>query len=73
MLPPNLPAKALRSPGHAKTLEQPGLTTYTQTIDGKDGKQTTRVRVGPFDSREEADKAAGRIRKLELSPVVLRI
>ena len=56
-----------------KKLEQAGLTTYTQTIDGKDGKPTTRVRVGPFDSREEADKAAGRIRKLELSPVVLRI
>lgn len=56
-----------------KKLEQAGLTTYTQTIDGKDGKQTTRVRVGPFDSREEADKAAGRIRKLELSPVVLRL
>lgn len=56
-----------------KKLEQAGLSTYTQTIEGKDGKQTTRVRVGPFDSREEADKAAGRIRKLELSPVVLRI
>lgn len=56
-----------------KKLEQAGLTTYTQAIDGKDGKQTVRVRVGPFDSREEADKAAGRIRKLELSPVVLRI
>lgn len=56
-----------------RKLEQAGLTTYTQTIDGKDGKQTTRVRVGPFDSREEADKAAGRIRKLELSPVILRI
>lgn len=56
-----------------KKLEQAGLSTYTQTIDGKDGKPTTRVRVGPFDSREEADKAAGRIRKLELAPVVLRI
>lgn len=56
-----------------KKLEQAGLSTYTQTIDGKDGKQTTRVRVGPFDSREEADKAAGRIRKLELAPAVLRI
>lgn len=56
-----------------KKLEQAGLTTYTQTIDGKDGKPTTRVRVGPFDNREEADKAAARIRKLELSPVVLRI
>ena len=56
-----------------KKLEQAGLTTYTQAIDGKDGKQTTRVRVGPFGSREEADKVAERIRKLELSPVVLRI
>ena len=32
----------------------------------KDGKKTTRVRVGPFESRAEADKAAARIRKLDL-------
>lgn len=49
-----------------RKLEQAGLKTYTQTIDGKDGKRSTRVRVGPFDSRAEAEKAAARVRKLDL-------
>ena len=49
-----------------RKLEQAGLKTYTQTIEGKDGKRSTRVRVGPFDSRDEADKAAARVRKLDL-------
>lgn len=48
-----------------RKLEAAGLKTYTQTVE-KDGKKTTRVRVGPFDSRAEADKAAARIRKLDL-------
>lgn len=56
-----------------RKLEQSGLSTFTQVIDGKDGKQTTRVRVGPFDSREEADKVATRVRKLQLSAAVLRL
>lgn len=49
-----------------RKLEGAGLKTYTQMVEGKDGKRTTRVRVGPFDSRAEADKAAARIRKLDL-------
>ena len=49
-----------------RKLEQAGLKTYTQSIDGKDGKRTTRIRVGPFESRAEADKAAARVRKLDL-------
>lgn len=49
-----------------RKLEQAGLKTYTQAIDGKDGKRTTRIRVGPFDSRVEAEKAAARVRKLDL-------
>ena len=49
-----------------RKLEQAGLKTYTQTIEGKDGKRTTRIRLGPFDSRAEADKAAARVRKLDL-------
>lgn len=53
-------------------LEQAGLKTYTQVVD-RDGKSTTRVRVGPFESREEADKAAARIRKLDLPAAVLKI
>lgn len=50
-----------------RKLEQAGLKTYIQVLDGKDGKKITRVRVGPFDNRAEADKAAERIRKMDLS------
>ena len=56
-----------------RKLEQAGLVTFTQVIDGKDGKSTTRIRVGPFSSREDAEKAAARIRKLSFSPAVLRL
>jgi DedD protein len=56
-----------------RKLEQAGLSTFTQSVDGKDGKSTTRVRVGPFGSREEADKAAAKVRKLDLPAAVLRI
>lgn len=51
-------------------LERAGLKTYTQVLDTKDGKRT-RVRVGPFASKAEADKAAARIRGLGLSASVL--
>jgi DedD protein len=36
-----------------------GAGAFTQTVDTKDGKRT-RVRMGPFKSREEAEKAAAR-------------
>lgn len=49
-----------------RKLEHAGLKTYTQSIETKDGKRSTRVRVGPFDSRAEAEKAAARVRKLDL-------
>jgi DedD protein len=53
-----------------RKLEQAGLKTYTQVVD-KDGKKSTRVRVGPYDSRAEADKAVARIRKLDLPVSIL--
>jgi DedD protein len=56
-----------------RKLEQAGLSTFTQSVDGKDGKSTTRVRVGPFSTREEAEKVAAKVRKLELSAAILRI
>ncbi len=56
-----------------RKLEQAGLITFTQVVETPDGKSTTRVRVGPFSSREEADKVAARVRKLDFSPAVLRI
>ena len=53
-------------------LERSGLKTYTQVVDTKDGKRT-RVRVGPFTSRAEADKAAGRVKGAGLSASVLAL
>ena len=56
-----------------RKLEQAGMITFTQVVETSDGKSTTRVRVGPFSSREEADKAAAKVRKLDMSAAVLRI
>lgn len=53
-------------------LEQAGIKTYTQDVDTKDGKRT-RVRVGPFATKEEAEKAAEKIRKLNLQATVLKL
>lgn len=56
-----------------RVLEQAGFTTFTQVVTATDGMPTTRVRVGPFGSREEAEKTAARIRKLDFSPAILRL
>jgi DedD protein len=53
-------------------LESAGFKTYTQEIDTKDGKRI-RVRVGPFATKEEADKTAEKIRKLNLQNSVLKL
>lgn len=53
-------------------LEMSGLKTYTQVVDTKDGKRT-RVRVGPFEQRDAADKAAVRIKGLGLAASVLTL
>ena len=53
-------------------LEAAGFKTYTQVIDSKDGKRT-RVRVGPFESKAEADKSAQKIRKLQLDTAILKL
>jgi DedD protein len=53
-------------------LEKAGLKTYTQLVDVKDG-QRTRVRVGPFGSQAEADKAAARVKTLNLPASVLKM
>ena len=53
-------------------LESAGFKTYIQEIDTKDGKRI-RVRVGPFATKEEADKTAEKIRKLNLQTSVLKL
>ena len=53
-------------------LEKAGLKTYAQVVDTKDG-QRTRVRVGPFPNRAEADKVAGKIKSLGLPVTILTL
>lgn len=53
-------------------LEKAGLKTYTHVADTKDGKRT-RVRVGPFSTKADADKAAERIKGLELPAAILTL
>ncbi|AVP57518.1 SPOR domain-containing protein [Pulveribacter suum] len=53
-------------------LERSGLKAYTQAVDTRDGRRT-RVRVGPFSSRAEADKAAERVKGAGLSGAVLAL
>jgi DedD protein len=53
-------------------LEHAGLKTYTQVAETKDGRKT-RVRVGPFASKAEADKAAAKIKKLGLPAGMLSL
>lgn len=51
-------------------VERAGLKTYAQVIDGPDGKKF-RVRVGPFEKRSDAEKAAEKIKKLDLPAAIL--
>jgi DedD protein len=53
-------------------VEKLGLKTYTQVIDTESGART-RVRVGPFESREEAEKAAVRIKSAGLAANILSL
>jgi DedD protein len=53
-------------------LETMGLKTYTQVVEAEGGKRT-RVRVGPFANRAEADKAAARIKAAGLPVAILTL
>ncbi len=53
-------------------LEKAGLKTYTQVVETGDGKRI-RVRVGPFESKAEADKVGEKIKKLDLPAAILEL
>lgn len=55
-----------------RKVESAGLKTYTQVVTTSDGERT-RVRVGPFDDKAQATKAADRIRKLNLTVAILTL
>ena len=53
-------------------VEHAGLKTYTQVTETKDGKRI-RVRVGPFATRAEAERAAQKIKGLDLPAAILTL
>jgi DedD protein len=53
-------------------VEKLGFKTYTQVVETSSGSRT-RVRVGPFVSRDEADKALARTREAGIPAVVLTL
>jgi DedD protein len=53
-------------------VERAGLKTYTHVAETKEGKRT-RVRVGPFATRAEAEKAAEKIKGLDLPAAILTL
>lgn len=55
-----------------RKVESLGLKTYTQVADTSDGKRT-RVRVGPFASRAEADKAAAKLKTAGVPTAMLSL
>lgn len=53
-------------------LERAGLKTYTHEANTSEGKRI-RVRLGPFDSRAEAEKAAAKVKALGLPAAILTL
>lgn len=53
-------------------LERAGLKTYTHVAQTPQG-QRIRVRLGPFDNRAEAEKAAARVKALGLPAAILTL
>ena len=65
-------ADAARAREARLRVERTGLKTYTHVAQTKDGERI-RVRVGPFGTRAEADKAADKIKKLDLPAAILTL
>ena len=55
-----------------RALEKAGLKTYTQVVSTSDGKRT-RVRAGPYATKAEVDKAAEKIKSLNLPAQILTL
>jgi DedD protein len=53
-------------------VEKLGFKTYTQVVE-VDGAKRTRVRIGPFATKAEADKAAARIKASGLPAAILAL
>lgn len=53
-------------------IERAGFKNYTQAVETKDGKRI-RVRAGPFASKAEAERAAEKLKKIDLPGTVLSL
>lgn len=56
-----------------RALEKAGLASYAQALEPKDGQQRIRVRLGPFATKAEADKALSRVKGLDLPALILSL
>ena len=65
-------ADAAKARETRQKLEKAGLKTYTHVAETKDG-QRIRVRVGPFASKAEAEKVAGKVKHLSLPAAILTL
>ena len=65
-------AEPARAQDVRSKLERAGLKTYTHVAKTKDGDRI-RVRLGPFDSRSEAEKAAAKVKALGLPAAILTL
>ncbi len=63
------PAKAAEV---RQKLEKAGLKTYTHVAQTAEGART-RVRLGPFSTRAEADRAASRVKGLSMPAAILTL
>jgi DedD protein len=53
-------------------VEKLGLKTYTQVVEGDGGKRT-RVRIGPFATRQEAEAVAAKVKATGLQASILAL
>ena len=65
-------ADAAKAASVRQKLEKAGLKTYTHVAETKEGKRI-RVRLGPFGTKAEADKAAAKAKGLDLQATVLTL
>ena len=65
-------ADAAKAQDTRRKVENAGLKTYTHVAETREGKRI-RVRVEPFASRAEADKAAEKIKGLDLPASILTL
>ena len=65
-------AEAARAQEVRLKVERAGMKTYTHVAETKDGRRI-RVRVGPFSKKDDAEKAAAKIKTLDLPAAVLTL